>query len=487
MKKSLVIYVLGWVFIVIGAMLVLPMTVAFIYGEIDYLYFGLIAVICLVVGLISTRFKPKNPQMNAREGFIACALTWVLMSIIGCLPFYISGQIPHFVDALFESVSGFTTTGATILGTDRQIEDLSQSMLFWRSFTNWAGGMGILVFLLAVITPLSGQSNMHLMKAESPGPVVSKLIPKLRGTAGLLYIIYGFLTLLEFVILLCMGMNWFEALTVSFSTAGTGGLSVRNAGIMAYEGHYAWQTVITVFMVLFAVNFTVYYLVIVRKFKQIGKIEELRWYLGLYILAVLAIGVDLNLEGNMNSQLDIWHHAAFQVGTFISSTGFATYDYDTWPEFSKSILMFVAVIGACAGSTGGGFKVSRIIILVKSAFKEFRAALHPNSVKSVKMDGKIIKDDTIRSVSAYLTIFILVYLLSVLIVSIDGFDFTTNFTAVLATINNMGPGLNMVGPTGNFYDFSPLAKSVLMFDMLAGRLEFLPLLFLFDPACWKSK
>ncbi len=487
MKKSLVNYVLGWVFIVIGAMLVLPLIISFIYHEQDYIYFGLISASSLLIGLITTRFKPKNPQMNAREGFIACALAWILMSVMGCLPFYISRQIPFFVDALFESVSGFTTTGATILGTDRQIESLSTSMLFWRSFTNWAGGMGILVFLLAVITPLSGQSNMHLMKAESPGPVVSKLIPKLRGTAGLLYIIYAFLTLLEFVILMCMGMNWFEAITVSFSTAGTGGLSVRNEGIMAYDGHYAWQAVITVFMVIFAANFTAYFLIIVRKFKQVWKLEEIRWYLILYFTAVAAIVADLYIEGNMKSQLDIWHHAAFQVGTFISSTGFATYDYDTWPEFSKTVLMIVAVIGACAGSTGGGFKVSRVVILVKFTLKEFRAALHPNSVKTVKMDGKTVKDETIRSVCAYLMIFITVYLVSVLVLSADGFDFTTNLTAVLATINNMGPGLNKVGPTSNFYAFSPLGKCVLIFDMLAGRLEFLPLLFLFDPGCWKSK
>lgn len=487
MKKSLVNYVLGWVVIVVGAMMILPMIIAFIYRENDYIYFGAIAAVCMLAGLIATRFKPKNSQMNPREGFIACALTWILMSIIGALPFYISGQIPRFVDALFETVSGFTTTGATILGTDRQIEDLSKSMLFWRSFTNWAGGMGILVFLLAVITPLSGQSNMHLMKAESPGPVVSKLIPKLRGTASLLYIIYAVLTLIEFIILLCTGMNWYEALTVSFSTAGTGGFSVRNAGIMAYEGHYVWQAVITAFMFIFAVNFSVYYLIIVRKFKQIGKIEELRWYYGLYILAVVAIGLDLWIEGAMDSKLDIWHHAAFQVATFISSTGFATYDYDIWPEFSKEVLMFVAVIGACAGSTGGGIKVSRVIILVKSAFKEFRTTLHPNSVKTIKMDGKTVKDETIRSVSSYLTIFFVVYLVSVLIVSVDGFDFETNLTAVLATINNMGPGLSMVGPMGNFYQFSALSKYVLIFDMLAGRLELLPLLFLFDPACWKSK
>ncbi len=487
MKKSLVSYVLGWVLVVLGAMLIPPIVIALIYRETEYIYFGLVAVSCLLFGLIATRFKPKNAQMNAREGFIACSLTWILMSVIGCLPLWISGQIPRFIDALFESVSGFTTTGATILGTDRQIEDLSKCMLFWRSFTNWAGGMGILVFLLAVITPLSGQSNMYLMKAESPGPVVSKLIPKLRGTAGLLYIIYTVLTGVQFLILLISGMNWFEALTVSFSTAGTGGLSVRNEGIMAYDGHYFWQAVITAFMFIFAINFSVYYLIIIKKFKQIIKIEELHWYFGIYVIAVLAIGFDLMIEGNMNSQLDIWHHTAFQVGTFISSTGFATYDFDTWPEFSKMILLVVAFIGACAGSTGGGFKVSRIIILVKSAVKEFGTTLHPNSVKNVKIDGKIVKFETIRSVHSYLSIFIFIYLISVLIISVDGFDFETNFTAVLATINNMGPGLNLVGPTRNFYDFSIVSKLVLIFDMLAGRLELLPILFLFDKSCWKSK
>ena len=398
-----------------------------------------------------------------------------------------SGQIPDFTNALFESVSGFTTTGATILGTDRQIEDLSMSMLFWRSFTNWAGGMGILVFLLAVITPLSGQSNMYLMKAESPGPVVSKLIPKLKGTAVLLYIIYGALTLTQFILLLCGGLNWFEALTVSFSTAGTGGLSVRNEGIMAYEGQYYIQAVITAFMFIFAVNFSVYYLIIAKKFKQIFKIEEVRWFYGMYILAVIIIGVDLMIEGDMPSQLDLWHHTAFQVATFASSTGFATYDFDKWPELSKTVLMTVAFVGACAGSTGGGFKVSRIIILLKNALKELKTILHPKSVKTIKIDGKTVKDETIRSVSVYLSIFVTIYLLSVLLVSINGFDFETNFTAVLATLNNMGPGLNIVGPTGNFYGFSNLSKYVLMFDMLAGRLELLPLLFLFDPSCWKSK
>ncbi len=488
MKKSLVGYVLGWVLVVIGAMLALPMIVAFVYGENDYLYFGIIAVCCLLSGLIITRFKPKNPQMYPREGFIACALTWILMSVVGCLPFYVSGQIPHFADALFESISGFTTTGATILGTDRQIEDLSKSMLFWRSFTNWAGGMGILVFLLAVITPLSGQSNMHLMKAESPGPVVSKLIPKLRGTAGLLYIIYAVMTAIEFFMLLFGGMNWFEAVTLSFSTAGTGGFSVRNEGLMAYEGHYYWQAVVTAFMFLFAVNFSAYYLIIAKKFKQVFKIEEIRGYYIMYFAAVIAIVINLWVEGGNDwSLFEICHHTAFQVATYASSTGFASCDFDLWPEFSKAVLLVVAFVGACAGSTGGGLKVSRVIILTKTAIREFGKSIHPNSVKTVKMDGKVVKDETIRSVSVYFSLFIFIFIISVLSVSVDGMDFETNFTAVLATLNNMGPGLRLVGPTKNFFEYSDFSKYVLMFDMLAGRLELLPILFLFDPSCWKSK
>ncbi len=487
MNTNLVRYVLGWVFLVIGIMMLPPILIAFFCGEIDAFYFGVVAFGCLSIGLISKKYKPKKTQMYAREGFVACALTWILMSVVGCLPFYLSGQIPDFTNALFESVSGFTTTGATILGTDRQIEELSYSMRFWRSFTNWAGGMGILVFLIAVITPLSGQSNMYLMKAESPGPVVSKLIPKLRGTASLLYIIYTALTVVECVMLLLGGMPLFEAVTVSLSTAGTGGLSVRNEGIMAYDGQYYIQAVITAFMFIFAVNFSVYYLILTKKIKQALKIEELHWYVGLFLIAVLVIGVDLTINKTYDSALDCWHHTAFQVGTFISSTGFATADFDLWPEFSKTVLMLVAFVGACAGSTGGGFKVSRVIILFKSILKEFKTMLHPNSVKTVKMDGKIIKDETIRSTSVYLTIFIFIYIGSVLLLAFDKMDFTTNFTAVLATLNNMGPGLNAVGPTKNFYDYSIFSKYVLMFDMLAGRLELLPLLFLFNPSCWKSK
>lgn len=488
MNRNLVRYVLGFVLIILSLMLLLPVIVAFIYRENDWKYFLLISGACGLVGGISSQFKPKNSQMLIKEGFISCALTWILMSIIGCLPFVISGQIPNFTNALFETVSGFTTTGATILGTDRQIEDLSHSMLFWRSFTNWAGGMGILVFILAVVSQLSGQSNMHLMKAESPGPVVSKLIPKLKNTAVLLYVMYFVMSFIEFILLIIGKMPLFDAITVTFSTAGTGGFSVLNEGIMAYNGNYYQQAVITAFMVLFGVNFSVYYLLICRKFSQIFKFEELRWYLIIYAAAVAAIGLNLTFGSNIyTSKLDIWHHAAFQAATYISSTGFATQDFDKWPEFSKAVLLLVAFIGACAGSTGGGLKVSRVIILWRSAIKSLKTLLHPNSVVTVKMDGKTVKEDVIRSTSVYFSIFILVFMCSVLLISLDNMDFTTNFTAVLATLNNMGPGLDLVGPTRNFYEYSDFSKYVLIFDMLAGRLELLPMLMLFEPFVWKKK
>ena len=488
MNIGLIRYVLGFVLIILSVMLLLPVIVAFIYRESDWVYFLLLGGICALVGGISSKFKPKKTQMLVKEGFISCALTWILMSIIGCLPFVISGQIPNFTNALFETVSGFTTTGATILGTDRQIEDLSHSMLFWRSFTNWAGGMGILVFILAVVTPLSGQSNMHLMKAESPGPVVSKLIPKLKNTAVLLYAMYLVLSIIEFILLIIGKMPLFDAVTVTFSTAGTGGFSVKNEGIMAYDGNYYQQAVITAFMVLFGVNFSVYYLLICRKLTQIFKFEELRWYLIIYAAAVVAIGLDLTFGSNIyTSKLDIWHHSAFQVATYISSTGFATQDFDLWPEFSKTVLLLVAFIGACAGSTGGGLKVSRVIILWRNAVKSLKTLLHPNSVITVKMDGKTVKEDVIRSTSVYFSIFIFVFMLSVLLLSFDNMDFTTNFTAVLATLNNMGPGLNLVGPARNFFEYSDFSKYVLIFDMLAGRLELLPMLMLFEPFVIKKK
>ncbi len=488
MNSNLVRYVLGWVLIIIGAMLILPIIVAVIYHENDYIYFGIIAVACLTIGLISSKIKPKNTQMYVREGYLSCALTWVLLSVIGCLPFFISRQIPSFTDALFESVSGFTTTGASILGVDRQIEDLSHSMLFWRSFTNWAGGMGILVFMLAVISQLSGHSNMYLMKAESPGPVVSKLNPKLKDTAAVLYGMYGGLTILQFLLLALGGMPVFDAITLSFSTAGTGGFSIKNASVMAYEGHFYWQAVITVFMFLFAVNFSVYYLILTKKIRQAFKLEELRWYFVIFISAIALITIDLTINGFYSNVFERIHHTAFQVSTYISSTGFASADFDTWPELSKTILMTVALIGACAGSTGGGLKVSRAIILVKSTARDLRKMLHPNSVYTVKMDGKAVKEDVVSSINTYLILYVFIMVISVLVLSLDEkMDFATDFTAVIATFNNMGPGLAKVGPTQSYYDYSILSKYVLIFDMLAGRLEILPVLMLFNKSCWKNK
>ncbi len=487
MNKGLLRYILGWVLVVTAAMLILPTIVAIVYREDDWKYFLLVGGCAGLVGGISSKFKPKDRHMYAREGYAACGLAWILLSLIGCLPFLLSGQIPGFTDALFETVSGFTTTGASILGSGVQVEDLSKSMLFWRSFTNWAGGMGILVFMLAVIAPFSEQSNMYLMKAESPGPVVSKFIPKLKGTAVWLYGIYIAMTILQFLLLIIGGMPIFDAIAASMSTAGTGGFSIYNDGIAHYNGHYYWQTIITIFMLLFGCNFSVYFLLIGRKFKQAFKLEEVRWYIVWFCTATAIVVVCLYVNGSFDSLLDCVHHGAFQVSTLMSSTGFATADYDLWPEAAKFTLILVSFVGACAGSTGGGFKLSRVIILAKEASKEVRTMLHPNSVKVMKMDGKPIKHDTVRSVSVYLTIFLGVYAVSVFIISFDGLDFTTNFTAVLATLNNMGPGLNLVGPTQNFDCYSTLSKYVLMFDMIAGRLELIPILLLFVPATWRAK
>lgn len=490
MNKGLVRYIEGWILVIIAVMFMPSCMVALIYGEFkDFFTFLLVAGCCALVGGISSKFKPKNTQMYAREGYIACAITWVLMSIVGCLPFYIGGYIPDFTNALFETVSGFTTTGATIMGDESAIEDLSHSMTFWRCFTNWAGGMGILVFLLAVITPFSGQSNMHLMKAESPGPVVSKFIPKLKNTAVVLYAMYIVLSLIEFVLLLFSGIGVFDSICATFSTAGTGGFSIYNDSIAHYDGNYYAQGVITTFMMLFGVNFTVYFLLIMRKFEQAVKFEELHLYVFIFVAAVVTITVNLyNTGGYFDSLFDCFHHGAFQVATYMSSTGFATQDFDMWPDLSKGVIVFVALIGACAGSTGGGLKVSRILILSKELGKELHTMLHPRSVKVVKMDGKPLKSETVRSVSVYLWLFILIFSFSVLILSHEPeMDFTTNFTAVLATLNNMGPGFAKVGPMANFNSYDYLSKYVLIFDMLAGRLELIPLIIIFAPSCWKSK
>ena len=429
-------------------------------------------------GMFASRKKPKNSLYFAKEGFVIVALSWIVMSIFGALPFVISGEIPNFTDALFETISGFTTTGASVLS---DVEVLSHCSLIWRSFTHWIGGMGVFVFLLAVL-PLAGGYNMHLMRAESPGPSVGKLVPKVRDTAKILYVIYFVMTVVEIVILLIAKMPLFDAVATAFGTAGTGGFGIKNNSMQGYS--VAIQIIVTLFMILFGVNFNAYYMFLRKGSKNIFKIEEVRWYFIIILASVVIIGI--NIRDLFGSSFAAFQQSAFQVASIITTTGYSTVDFDLWPELSKGILLVIMFIGACAGSTGGGIKVSRILILLKTIKQEMSYFIHPRSVKVIKMDNKAIGKETIRGVSIFLTTYVIIFGISVLILAFDNLDMITNFTAVAATFNNIGPGFELVGPTRNFGIFSPLAKYVLMFDMLAGRLELYPILVLFTPSVWRK-
>ena len=480
MNLKIVFYYLGWVLNIEAVLMLLPCAVSLIYGDGMLPYFLIVMVMCAVIGFLTAHKKPENTVFYAREGFLTVALTWVMLSFFGALPFWFSRQIPSLVDAMFETISGFTTTGASIL---RNVEALPPSLLMWRSFTHWVGGMGVLVFVLAILPLAGGGYSMYLMRAESPGPSVGKLTPKVKNTAKILYLIYFVMTVIQMILLLIGGMPLFDSLATSFGTAGTGGFGIWNNSIAHYNSYYL-QGVITVFMILFGVNFNVYYLLSIRKWKEALQCDEARVYFGIIAFSILAITI--NIRTMFPSLFDAFHHAAFQVGTIITTTGFSTVDFDQWPELSKTILVGLMLVGACAGSTGGGMKVSRFIIWFKEMRKEIASLLHPRSVKVLKTEGKVIEPSVVTSVNAYFITYFFLYAASVLIVSLDNFDFTTNFTAVAATLNNIGPGLGAVGPTGNFADFSIVSKLVLMFDMLAGRLELFPMLLLFSPSTWKK-
>ena len=478
MNMKSISYILGWILRLEGVFMALPLGTAVLYGEQQGWAFALVMVLCLALGQLLTHRKPHNPSFYAREGFVTTALGWMVMSLFGCLPFMLTGEIPRFVDALFETVSGFTTTGASILS---DVEALSHCSLMWRSFTHWIGGMGVLVFLLAVL-PMVGGSNMHLMKAESPGPSVGKLVPKVRFTAQILYLLYIVLTVLEFILLLLGRMSVFEALCTAFGTAGTGGFGVKNDSIASYSPYIQW--VVTIFMILFGVNFNVYFFIYIRKLRDAARCEEMRWYLGIIAAATLLIcanayDVALTLEHNLRN-------AAFQVASIITTTGFATVNFDLWPEFSRTILVMLMFCGACAGSTGGGLKVSRFVIAAKSLGAYIGSFLHPRAVRKVKFEDKDVEPETLRAILVYFIAVVFIFAVSLLLVSLDNFDQTTNFTAVAATFNNIGPGLNAVGPTCNFAGFSAFAKCVMIFDMLAGRLEIFPLLMLLYPPLWRE-
>ena len=480
MNKRMIAYILGILLLCEAGLLLLPTIVSLIYGESVVTSFLATIALLVATGLILVAMKPKNKTIYARHGLVIVALGWILMSLFGALPFYFSGEIPNYLNALFESVSGFTTTGSSIL-TD--VEALSKSMLFWRSFTHWIGGMGVLVFIMAVLPLAGGGGDLHLMKAESPGPNVSKLVPKSTKTAQILYSIYLVLTIIEILILLFGGMSLFESVTITFGTAGTGGFGVLNSSIASYSPFC--QGVITVFMTLFGINFNFYFLLLCKKFKDAFKSEEVWTYLAIMASAIVVIAI--NVKDMFASFGEALHHSAFQVSSVMTTTGYATTDFNQWPELSRMIMLAVMCVGACAGSTGGGLKVSRVILLLKSARREFRRISHPRSVKIITFDGNRVSDDTIRNTFAYFFIYVMIFAASVLVVALDNFDFTTTVTSVIATLNNIGPGLNMVGATGNFSEFGFLSKLVLIADMLLGRLEIFPLLFLFAPSKQKVK
>lgn len=478
MNRRLILYILGWVLNCEAVCMLLPLLCAALYHEPIIVVFLECIAICAVIGALLTLKPPKSKTMYAKEGLVIVAMSWIVISIFGALPFVLSGVTRSFVDALFETMSGFTTTGASIF---RDIDFFPRALIFWRSFTHWIGGMGVLVFLVAML-PLSGGNNLFLMKAESPGPAVTKLVPKVRSTAKILYGIYVLLTLIEVVLLLLGGMTLFEALTLSFGTAGTGGFAITNAGIGEYSAYS--QVVITIFMIIFGVDFSFYYLLLIRKFKSALQMEEIRAYLGIIFFSIVAITI--NCRGIFTGFFETLRHAAFQVGSIITTTGYSTCDFNRWPEFSKTILIILMFVGACAGSTGGGTKVSRIMILAKSIIKEAKIAVHPKSTHKIKMNGRIIEHETVRSINVFYAAYFMIFIVSLLIISFDNFDFTTNFTAIAATINNIGPGMAKVGPTANFSIYSPLSKLVMTFDMLVGRLEIFPVMVLLSPYTWKK-
>ena len=445
-------------------------------------FLATVGLLLLAAGVLHLLCKGAPTAFGAKEGLVCVSISWIVMSLFGCLPFWFSREIPSYIDALFEIVSGFTTTGASVVAN---VEGLSKGILYWRSFSHWLGGMGVLVFLLA-IAPGNGQGNgftMHLLRAESPGPNVGKLVPKMRKTAAILYLIYIAMTVLNILFLLFGNMPLFDAVCTAFGTAGTGGFGVKNDSIASYSPYL--QNVTTVFMLLFGINFSCYYLLLLKEFKGVLKDEELRTYLCIVFFAIVLIVI--NLQGVYGTVEETIRHAAFQVSSIITTTGYATTDFDLWPSFSKMILLTLMIIGACAGSTGGGIKVARVLLLFKSLRRNIRQVLHPNKVQVVRNNGQVVEESILDNTNAYLAAYIVILIVSVVLISLDGFSTGTNITAVLACFNNIGPGLEAVGPTCNFSGFSILSKLVLIVDMLAGRLEIFPILVLLSRSTWRHQ
>ncbi len=479
MNFSIVRYIIGYILQFEAAFLLLPALVGAIYHEkTSVSVYLLTALICFVFGY-ALRFKrPTHRELFIREGFATVALGWLTLSLFGALPFVMTGDIPHYIDALFETISGFTTTGATILS---DVEALSRAGLFWRSFTHWIGGMGVFVFIMAIL-PLMGGSTMNLMRAESTGPSVGKLLPRAKDTAKILYKLYIGITIVGTIVLCVCGLPLYDSLTLTFGSVGTGGFGILNDSLASYTPTV--QIAVTILMILSGVNYAVYFCLIRKQFKEAFSMEEVKWYF-LIILGSVGI-ITWNIHSMYPTLGESLRHAFFQVGSLATSTGYATTDYDAWPQLSKTILILVMFIGSCAGSTGGGIKVSRILIMMKGIKKELHMMIHPRMVKKIHMDGHVIPHESIRSTNAFIALYFIIFFASVLLVSVDEYDFTTNFSGVLATLNNMGPGFSLVGPTCNFSIFSVFSKCVLMFDMLAGRLELFPMLIIFVPSCWKK-
>lgn len=478
MNTRMIAHLLGIILLIEAALLLFPMAVALICGESPIPYL-LTDAILLAVSLPTVLRKPQNTRIFAKDGFVCVAAAWVLLGAFGALPFVFSGAIPNYISAFFETVSGLTTTGATVL---TEIESLPRGILFWRSFTHWIGGMGVLVFMLAIL-PLAGGQTMYLMRAEVPGPTKGKLVPKMRRTALILYGIYVALTVILIAILLLCRMPLYDAMVNAFATAGTGGFSVLNDSIAGYHNPAA-EWVLAIFMIVFGVNFNLYYFVLIRRWRDAVKNEELRVFL-LLVLATTAV-IAVNTWKLYESAEACIRTAFFQVTTIISTTGFATADFDLWPELSKALLVMLMLTGSCAGSTAGGLKLSRVIILIKSTFREIRHVLRPRSVNVVRLDGEAVSDETVRSATGYLALYFILIVLTVLLLSLDGYSLETNLTATLACINNIGPGLKEVGPTGNFAGYSLFSQVLLSLNMLLGRLEIMPVLILLSPGSWKK-
>ncbi|SFB76375.1 TrkH family potassium uptake protein [Butyrivibrio sp. YAB3001] len=481
MNYSMIRYILFRLLRTLGYLFILPLIVALIYGEFDSaVSFLILAGLSIAVGIVGSFKKPVNKVIYAKEGFAITAVAWIVMSLMGAVPFVITGAIPNYVDALFETISGFTTTGGSILTT---VDNMEYSVQFWRTFTHWIGGMGVLVFLLAVV-PMADGYSMHLMRAESPGPVVGKIVPKVKDTAKILYLIYFGITVIEAICLFVSGLPLYDAITISFSTVGTGGFAVHDSGMMGYST--VSQAIIILFMALCGINFTVYYFLLNRKPKEAFAIDEVKYYLGTIAVSSVIIAFVIYRAGVLDSAGMCFHHSLFTVVSVMTTTGFGTLDFNTWPMLPKLMLVVLSLIGACAGSTGGGFKFSRALIVIRNARNELNFVVHPKAVKRVYMDGHSVEGTTVKSVTAYLGIYVITFIASTLLVALDNFDFQTTVTSVVATLNNIGPGLGMVGPAGNYSEFSVLSKFVLMFDMLAGRLELLPIFVIMKPKTWKK-